>query len=695
MALQQTTSIFVLLLCCTKVVGSVDIYVSSSKGNDDNNGLSPNSPVQSIAAAMVVRKARMDVTATVHVGCGLNQLQDGINIPGNTTFTAWSANCSSRMQPSTITGAVHITNLEWVSVQEGVYKTAIPKEYQILLNTTFILINEKRRVPVRTKTLYWTSPLVKGKGMPENQRGFVYNATDIPSSWDINPAALRYWTVHGYHSWTKSYHKVAYINRSASTIHFTEAAQFAYGDYTYCSQGRWAIEGAQELFPTKQSGQWKLMEDDDGRVHLLYAPVESESIDETTSVVVPNVNTLFTLKVGSGNIQFKNLEIGYTSSSCYGGPCDSDLASDVTAAIVANSVVDLSFVNVTAKHIGGTFLEYRGPPSLSPSHKSLLVDTCVFVDIGASAVFASSPKVVIRNNTINGFGQRYPAGVGVNVASSINSIIVHNDISNGYYNGIGISARNDTSAGLNISYNMIHNNGKESTDGICDYGGLHIGATNCKEKVYIHNNIIANITAFANGGVGLYTDVSSTGVDMRYNLVIGTISSQIQWHTQPFTPPITNGVPQVYDNNIFIASRQNDHYEQTGNYVLHWDSYTSAIYTRNIVYIDYRSASSYQQIFKGLSCNKSYPNLAANCTNNYVDNFQYVNMDNNVYYNNSGALSPSFPGAMSFYNWKNEKHDRNSLNVDPQFDKNFQFQNEKLKKLGIEYLDISNVGLLP
>ena len=48
----------------------------------------------------------------------------------------------------------------------------------------------------------------------------------------------------------------------------------------------------------------------------------------------------------------------------------------------------------------------------------------------------------------------------------------------------------------------MHGLGRESDDGICDFGGIHVSNSGSTTPLFVTDNIFHNITAFQNGGSG-------------------------------------------------------------------------------------------------------------------------------------------------------------------------------------------------
>ena len=101
--------------------------------------------------------------------------------------------------------------------RHSLWEASIPLAARIPANVTNLFVGigdayaarvPSRRYRVRTSQLRWVGALSRNKSDPLAAHGFIYNASDIPASWDVSPAALKSWRVFAYHSWDSSFHTV-------------------------------------------------------------------------------------------------------------------------------------------------------------------------------------------------------------------------------------------------------------------------------------------------------------------------------------------------------------------------------------------------------------------------------------------------------------------------------------------------------
>lgn len=169
---------------------------------------------------------------------------------------------------------------------------------------------------------------------------------------------------------------------------------------------------------------------------------------------------------------------------------------------------------------------------------------------------------IITNNIVNDYGIVFSEASGIWVKMSQNSLISHNEISNGQATGISVGWKwQDSETGGNfneISYNHVWSVMKRMYDGAAIYTlGKQKGTT-------IRYNLIHNIatvnprgnpltTSPATGlhapkAFGIYLDQGSDLVEASYNLVFDTSSAFMR----NFDIGDTNPTQNLIENNIFV-----------------------------------------------------------------------------------------------------------------------------------------------
>ena len=215
------------------------------------------------------------------------------------------------------------------------------------------------------------------------------------------------WHVGAYHSWTKAFHTVKSVDISTGTIMFGEASMFGYGEYTYCSDYRFYIEGVPELELTP--GSFRVIRGVSSS-RLEYRPLSGEEFPQ--SVTVPVVSTLLQLS-GVHNITMSNLILEHTS----GGDCHSDPrvpACDADEGLVAHSAMVIEGKADTVKLSSLTFCGLGGFALFATNVASLIVERVGAIDVGSGGIFVRScPGVLVNNSIVRNYGQRFAAGPGV------------------------------------------------------------------------------------------------------------------------------------------------------------------------------------------------------------------------------------------------------------------------------------------
>ena len=119
----------------------------------------------------------------------------------------------------------------------------------------------------------------------------------------------------------------------------------------------------------------------------------------------------------------------------------------------------------------------------------------------------------------------------------------------------------DAGAFSRFVFNHVHGNGRETDDGLCDFGGYHGATGGSTLPLYMAWNVFHNITAYANGGSGMYFDVSSTAWQVSNNLVYDVTNAALKWNVNPGVPqawaPGGAAAPMRFTNNVLVAERDN------------------------------------------------------------------------------------------------------------------------------------------
>ena len=189
------------------------------------------------------------------------------------------------------------------------------------------------------------------------------------------------------------------------------------------------------------------------------------------SVTVPAIKQLVVVN-NVNNVKLKNFRLMHTndgdcSNGKVGKACDADGAAMAHAALTFQHSHGAAVSNCTFDSLGGWALQMIQSDNAS-------VQRVAMRNVGAGgANMHSSRNMVMNNSYIKGFGQRYPAGEGINMANCLNGTVSHNSISGGHYNGLSGGGNFDAAAHSAYEYNLVFDNGfsgegNENESGICD-----------------------------------------------------------------------------------------------------------------------------------------------------------------------------------------------------------------------------------
>lgn len=212
------------------------------------------------------------------------------------------------------------------------------------------------------------------------------------------------------------------------------------------------------------------------------------------------------------------------------------------------------------------------------------VDSCIFENVGAQAVFirgenveVDSPDVTkditVNNNMISGYGRVFYNAVGVLVihANSVN--VTHNEIHDGYYTAISVGW--SWGYGYSVTYNnkicdnLIYNIGQ---GWLSDMGGIY--TLGVQSGTVLSGNVIHNVAADPDeggyGGWGIYLDEGSSGILVEKNLAYACGSDCYHLHYGKDNTVRNNIFALSADSQIHAVSRGEGHKtaDFTGNIVL-------------------------------------------------------------------------------------------------------------------------------
>merc|ERR1712100_993722 len=122
--------------------------------------------------------------------------------------------------------------------------------------------------------------------------------------------------------------------------------------------------------------------------------------------------------------------------------------------------------------------------------ESLRISDVIIRDVGGSAITANkctdlviervgivasggygirvynSIGALVNNSIVQGYGVRFPAGIGIDLAGSPNATVSHCDVCCGFYAGLSGGGVNDSAEFSSYVLNHVHDIGSEQDDGI-------------------------------------------------------------------------------------------------------------------------------------------------------------------------------------------------------------------------------------
>ena len=412
------------------------------------------------------------------------------------------------MPQAILSGGVDIPHAAWIrSGTSDVWSASLTSEAAAALSNSSagsIFVAGVRRNIVRTPSLRWSKSL-GAKGSTAAKQGFIVARGTLDPTWSLDAASVSLWRVAAFHSWTKAYHTVKSVDNASGTITFNEEAFFGYGEYEYCSGSRFYIEGVPELDLTP--GSWRVIPaaTSSSPAHLEYRPAAKEVFPPSSAsqpVVVPVLPTLLRLygvrDVTLANLTFENTAGGDCHADKNAKACDNDEGAVAHNAVVVGGADGVTLTSLTFRGIGGFALYASGT-------SGLVVQRVAALDCGSGGIFVRScPAALINNTIVQGYGRRFAAASGLTMTGSRNGTISHCDVSGGIYSGLAGGGKDDSGAYSVFEFNHVHDNGSEDEDGLCDFGGYHGSTAGSVLPLYMHSNIFHSITAYANGGSGMY-----------------------------------------------------------------------------------------------------------------------------------------------------------------------------------------------
>ncbi len=295
-------------------------------------------------------------------------------------------------------------------------------------------------------------------------------------------------------------------------------------------------------------GQWYLDKSDG----MLYVIPEEEIEPDDYTVWGSTVETLVSIN-GVDSISFENIIFRGNGNSYLTEREFSQAAYDVNSCVSIKNANNFFIKNCEFRDISACSV------FMGESVKNAKVDSCIFNNIGAQAVYVRGVNVdvndtrvtkdiCITNNIISGYGRNYYNAVAVLVIHANSVEVAHNEIHDGYYTAVSVGwiwgYAYSVTYNNKICDNLIYDIGQ---GWLSDMGGIY--TLGKQSGTIISGNVIHNVAADPGeggyGGWGIYLDEGSSYITVEKNLVYACGNDAYHLHY---------GSYNTVRNNIFALS---------------------------------------------------------------------------------------------------------------------------------------------
>jgi hypothetical protein len=607
-------------------------------------------------------------------GCGASSPVVFENYPGETP---------------TFSGGVRVLN--WVNTSGNTWQTTLPAN---TVNFEALYYNGVRRQRPRLGASK-SSPLGTYYRVAGNVAGaydrFYYNPTDpIATTWknyapsagnpchqapgpvnlqgDIQVAVFEQWDV--------SWQRISCIDTTNHLIYLTGGTDTG-AAHGYIVTHRYMIENIKDKLAIP--GQWFLDRTKTGAWILAYIanPGENPNLD---TVIIPQQAQI----LNAVGVQYRTFYgLTFSNDNYVVGP--TGYPGSQSELQVVPAVQCLNCSHVTFDSNGFTNIEGYGlafPTDNNGTATGNMIQNNAFWDIGAGGlitglipsgaetdanVFQSG---TIQNNLIQGFGRKFPGSAGIANLLGHDVSTTHNDVTDGYSEGIMICFPSFTSScqgsansggGFNqtVTYNHIWDLGQGLLN---DFGGVYMATYNAAGDV-VSNNKIHDISDSSSqdsdgyGGNGFYIDRGGP-IDLSNNLVYRTNNAL----------NITMGPPSAgqtinASNNIFAFTRKSI----INTYACAKAGYSQFSISNNIFLQDRTSASVPSSNLQNGSTYLGNPPASAQqfASNDYWNTTETFATDPKAF--NTQPSTCTNKTYDTFPQWQSLGEDIGSLSVNPGF----------------------------
>jgi parallel beta-helix repeat protein len=417
---------------------------------------------------------------------------------------------------------------------------------------------------------------------------------------------------------------------------------------------RYWIENVRDALD--EPGEWYL-DTKAGIVYYWPIPGDNLTRDEANGPVLSQLVQID----GARNIVLRGLDFRHTEWRLpLGGYADTQAAIETPAAIETTGAENITIDHCLFSQMGGYAIWFgRG------SRHNRITSNEIY-DMGAGGIRLGetvrrsdladqNSDNLVSDNEIHDIGLVYPAAVGIWLGQSSRNTATHNHVHDLFYTAISVGwtwGYNSNSCDHNIiEFNHLHDVGKGV---MSDLAGIY--TLGVQPGAILRNNLIHDIDAFTYGGWGIYLDEGSSGILVENNMVYRTKDGGFHQHY---------GRENEVRNNIFAYGRE---YQLMRTRA---EQHVAFTFEKNIVYYDSGRL---------LGSDWSGPGYR---------------IDRNLYWDARGE--PVTFANHTLEEWREEKHDSNSIIADPGFARpnSYDFrlrQDSPAFRLGFQRIDVTSAG---
>jgi len=474
-------------------------------------------------------------------------------------------------------------------------------------------------------------------------------------------------------AWTVDIMRIACVDTTNHIVYFTGATKgLGGGQYNYFGPTvghRYMIENTKDAFQKAQSagqtGLWFLDRstklwtlsylanhgEDPNQGHVVMAQLGGAIPGAPASDYV-GASLLFANNLSY--VTFRGLAFAVDNFM----PSASGLNNDINEAYTLPQAVDcescqnVTFDSVVVRHTSasGILVATLLPNNKNAPSENDFIQNSAFYDIGASAIrVGHSPSggdweanvpqfITVQNNIVQAYSRVFVNGEGIAMGSGHDVIFQHNDINDGYHAGISICnngcpsyQRQANGNRIVTQYNHIWNviQGVTSDGGALYYDvGSPTGSgsgnkvlSNLIHDVSDSSIVDSRLHGSGYGGVGVYLDIESAGVDVENNVVYRVSGDGLAMTLGPAPGHPAN----TFNNNIVAFARKSMFLEQSP-WPENCSSGVRVNVTNNIFYFDLDHTSGFYAL-RG---------CADSCG---MDYHKFQNFQGNLYWRTDGGFA--------------------------------------------------------